>query len=116
MYPVIKKRVLNETVTLMEIEAPLVARKALPGQFIIFRIDEEGERVPLTIAGYDRENKQSTVYRAPDLFGKHGEIGLRDGNEHTHSERDRKQKKKIFRFSQSRTDMIAHRRHGKVGS
>lgn len=55
MFPIVKKRVLNETVTLMEIEAPLVARKALPGQFIIFRIDEEGERIPLTIAGYDRE-------------------------------------------------------------
>ena len=47
MFPIVKKRVLNETVTLMEIEAPLVARKALPGQFIIFRIDEEGERIPL---------------------------------------------------------------------
>lgn len=55
MFPIVKKRVLNETVTLMEILAPLVARKALPGQFIIFRIDEEGERVPLTIADYDRE-------------------------------------------------------------
>ena len=51
MYPIVKKRVLNETVTLMEIQAPLVARKAQPGQFIILRIDEEGERVPLTIAG-----------------------------------------------------------------
>ena len=61
MYPIVKKRVLNETVTLMEISAPLVARKALPGQFIIFRIDEEGERVPLTIAGYDREKGTVTI-------------------------------------------------------
>lgn len=61
MFPVVKKRVLNETVTLMEIEAPLVARKALPGQFIIFRIDEEGERIPLTIAGYDREKGTVTI-------------------------------------------------------
>ena len=61
MFPIIKKRVLNETVTLMEIEAPLVARKALPGQFIIFRIDEEGERIPLTIAGYDREKGTVTI-------------------------------------------------------
>lgn len=45
----------------MEIEAPLVARKALPGQFIIFRIDEEGERIPLTIAGYDREKGTVTI-------------------------------------------------------
>ena len=61
MYRIVKKRVLNETVTLMEIEAPLVARKAQPGQFIIFRIDEEGERVPLTIAGYDREKGTVTI-------------------------------------------------------
>ena len=61
MYPIVKKRVLNETVTLMEVEAPLVARKAQPGQFIIFRIDEEGERVPLTIAGYDRERGTVTI-------------------------------------------------------
>lgn len=53
MYPIVQKRVLNETVTLMKVSAPLVARKARPGQFIIFRIDEEGERVPLTIAGSD---------------------------------------------------------------
>ena len=61
MYPIVKKRVLNETVTLMEIQAPLVARKAQSGQFIIFRIDEEGERVPLTIAGYDREKGTVTI-------------------------------------------------------
>lgn len=61
MFPIVKKRVLNETVTIMEIEAPLVARKALPGQFIIFRIDEEGERIPLTIAGYDREKGTVTI-------------------------------------------------------
>ncbi len=61
MYPIVKKRTLNESVTLMEIEAPLVARKALPGQFIIFRIDEEGERIPLTIAGYDREKGTVTI-------------------------------------------------------
>lgn len=61
MFPIVKKRVLNETVTLMEIEALLVARKALPGQFIIFRIDEEGERIPLTIAGYDREKGTVTI-------------------------------------------------------
>ena len=61
MFPIVKKRVLNETVTLMEIEAPLVARKALPGQFIIFRVDERGERVPLTIADYDREKGTVTI-------------------------------------------------------
>ena len=61
MFPIVKKRVLNDSVTLMEIEAPLVARKAKPGQFIIFRIDEAGERVPLTIAGYDREKGTVTI-------------------------------------------------------
>ena len=54
MYKILKKRVLNSAVTYMSIEAPLVARKAEPGQFIILRVDEEGERIPLTIAGYDR--------------------------------------------------------------
>ena len=61
MFSIVKKRVLNDSVTLMEIEAPLVARKAQPGQFIIFRIDEAGERVPLTIAGYDREKGTVTI-------------------------------------------------------
>ena len=61
MFPIVKKRVLNETVTLMEIEAPLVARKALPGQFIIFRIDVEGQRIPRIIAGYEREKVTVTI-------------------------------------------------------
>ena len=55
MYRIVTKKVLNPTVTLMEIEAPFVAKKAEPGQFIILRVDEEGERIPLTVAGYDRE-------------------------------------------------------------
>ena len=55
MYKIVSKKELNPTVTQMEIEAPLVARKAKPGQFIILRVDENGERIPLTIAGADRE-------------------------------------------------------------
>ena len=55
VYRIVTKKVLNPTVTMMEIEAPFVARKAEPGQFIILRVDEEGERIPLTVAGYDRE-------------------------------------------------------------
>ena len=55
MFKIVRKQELNPTVTMLEIEAPFVARKALAGQFIIFRIDEKSERVPLTIAGYDRE-------------------------------------------------------------
>ena len=61
MYRIVKKRVLNPTVTLMEVEAPLVARKAEPGQFIILRVDENGERIPLTIADYDREKGTVTI-------------------------------------------------------
>ena len=59
MYKILKKQVLNPTVTHMTVEAPLVARKAEPGQFIILRVEEAGERIPLTIAGYDR--KMGTV-------------------------------------------------------
>ena len=55
MYKIVKKQPLNPTVTRMEIEAPLIAKKAKPGQFIILRVDENGERIPLTVAGYDRE-------------------------------------------------------------
>ena len=55
MYKIISKRELNPTVTMMDIEAPLVARKAQPGQFIILRVDENGERIPLTVAGCDKE-------------------------------------------------------------
>ncbi len=51
MYKIVRKKSLNPTVTQMEIEAPLVAAKAKPGQFIILRVDEEGERIPLTVAG-----------------------------------------------------------------
>ena len=56
MYKILSKKVLNPTVTQMDIEAPLVARKAQAGQFIILRVDEDGERIPLTVAGFDREN------------------------------------------------------------
>lgn len=55
MYKIVSKRELNPTVTMMDIYAPLVAKKAQAGQFIILRVDEDGERIPLTVAGYDRE-------------------------------------------------------------
>ncbi|MDD4189043.1 MAG: sulfide/dihydroorotate dehydrogenase-like FAD/NAD-binding protein [Eubacteriales bacterium] len=61
MYKIMKKRVLNPTVKLMEIYAPLIAAKAQPGQFIILRVDEEGERIPLTIADYDKESGNVTI-------------------------------------------------------
>lgn len=56
MYKIVTKKCLNLTITQMEIHAPLVADKAKPGQFIILRVDEEGERIPLTVAGTDPEN------------------------------------------------------------
>ena len=61
MAKIITKRRLNPTVTLMEVSAPLIAKKALPGQFIILRVDEKGERIPLTIADYDREKGTITI-------------------------------------------------------
>ena len=56
MYKILDKKVLNPTVIQLQIEAPLVANKARPGQFIILRVDENGERIPLTVAGVNKEN------------------------------------------------------------
>ncbi|MBQ8196290.1 MAG: sulfide/dihydroorotate dehydrogenase-like FAD/NAD-binding protein [Oscillospiraceae bacterium] len=61
MYRIIRKEVLNPYVTLMDVEAPLVAKKAEPGQFIILRVDDEGERIPLTVADFDREKGTVTI-------------------------------------------------------
>ena len=61
MFKIVHKRVLNPSVVLMDIHAPFITKKAMAGQFIIFRIDEKGERVPLTIAGYDREMGSITI-------------------------------------------------------
>ena len=61
MFRIIRKEVLNPAVKLLEVEAPYVARKAEPGQFIILRINEEGGRIPLTIADYDRAKGTVTI-------------------------------------------------------
>ena len=61
MYRILEKRSLNPTVTLMRIEAPAVAKKAEPGQFIILRTDENGERIPLTVADFDRAGGSVTI-------------------------------------------------------
>ena len=74
MFEVLEKRELNEQVTLLKIAAPFVAKKAEPGQFIIFRIDEEGERVPLTIADFDREEGSVTI-----IFQKVGKSTVKLG-------------------------------------
>ncbi|NCC77594.1 MAG: sulfide/dihydroorotate dehydrogenase-like FAD/NAD-binding protein [Clostridia bacterium] len=68
MYPIVHKQILNPTVVRLDVSAPLIARKAKPGQFIMLRVDEEGERIPLTIADYDRE--QGTVSIIFQLVGK----------------------------------------------
>ena len=75
MFKIVRKAELNASVTLMEIEAPFIAKKAKAGQFIIFRIDEQGERVPLTIAGYDREKGTVTI-----IFQKVGFSTIALGN------------------------------------
>jgi len=75
MYKIVRKKELNSAVTLMDIEAPFIAKKAKAGQFIIFRIDEQGERVPLTIAGYDREKGTVTI-----IFQKVGFATIALGN------------------------------------
>ena len=61
MYRIVKKEALKPTVILYEIEAPMVAKKAEPGQFIILRVDENGERIPITIHDYDREKGTVTI-------------------------------------------------------
>ncbi len=61
MYKILTKKILNPTVTLMEVEAPMIAKKAEPGQFIILRVDAEGERIPLTVADFDREKGTITI-------------------------------------------------------
>ena len=61
MVKILRRKELNPTVTLLEVEAPFVAAKAQAGQFIILRVDEEGERIPLTVAGYDREKGTVTI-------------------------------------------------------
>lgn len=61
MYKIVRKQVLNPTVTLMEVDAPLIAKKAEPGQFIILRVDENGERIPLTVADFDRDKGTITI-------------------------------------------------------
>ena len=61
MFKIVKKKVLNPTVSQIVVEAPYIAKKAEPGQFIILRIDEQGERIPFTIADFDREAGTVTV-------------------------------------------------------
>ncbi len=61
MFQIVRKKQLNSSVVMMEFAAPYIAKKAQPGQFVIFRVDETGERVPLTIADYDRDGGTITL-------------------------------------------------------
>ncbi|MDO4733195.1 MAG: sulfide/dihydroorotate dehydrogenase-like FAD/NAD-binding protein [Bacillota bacterium] len=80
MFPILKKRVLNPSVTYMEVLAPRVAKKAQPGQFIMLRIDEKGERIPLTIAGYDREEGTVTIIFQKVGYTTYSLDGLEEGD------------------------------------
>ena len=80
MYKIVRKKELNSAVTLLEIEAPFIAKKAHAGQFIIFRIDDQGERVPLTIAGYDREKGTVTIIFQKVGFSTIALVALNEGD------------------------------------
>ena len=80
MFTIMKRRELNPTVTELWIKAPLIAKKAKAGQFIIFRIDEMGERVPLTIAGYDREKGTVTIIFQKVGFSTNALGALKEGD------------------------------------
>ena len=83
MYKILKKEVLNDVVELMEIHAPYVARKCEPGQFIILRVGEDGERIPLTIADFDREKETITIIYQIVGFSTRQLAKLNEGDEIT---------------------------------
>ena len=64
MYPILEKRLLAEGIWLMKVLAPRVARSAQPGQFVIVRVDEHGERIPLTISDFDAADGATSSWRA----------------------------------------------------
>ena len=83
MYKILRKEVLNDAVELMEIYAPYVAKKCEPGQFIILRVGEDGERIPLTIADYDREKETITIIYQIVGFSTRQLAKLNEGDEIT---------------------------------
>lgn len=83
MYKIVKKERLNDVVELMEVHAPMVARKCEPGQFIILRVGEDGERIPLTIADYDREAETITIIYQIVGFSTRQIAKLNEGDEIT---------------------------------
>lgn len=83
MYKIVKKERLNDVVELMEVHAPMVVRKCEPGQFIILRVGEDGERIPLTIADYDREAETITIIYQIVGFSTRQLAKLNEGDEIT---------------------------------
>ena len=83
MYKIVKKERLNDVVELMKVHAPMVARKCEPGQFIILRVGEDGERIPLTIADYDREAETITIIYQIVGFSTRQLAKLNEGDEIT---------------------------------
>ena len=83
MYKIVKKERLNDVVELMEVHAPMVARKCEPGQFIILRVGEDGERIPLTIVDYDREAETITIIYQIVGFSTRQLAKLNEGDEIT---------------------------------
>lgn len=83
MYRIVKKERLNDVVELMEVHAPMVSRKCEPGQFIILRVGEDGERIPLTIADYDREKETITIIYQIVGFSTKALAKLNEGDEIT---------------------------------
>lgn len=83
MYKIVKKERLNDVVELMEVHAPMVSRKCEPGQFIILRVGEDGERIPLTIADYDREKETITIIYQIVGFSTKALSKLNEGDEIT---------------------------------
>ncbi len=83
MYQIVKKEVLNDVVELMEVHAPHVARKCEAGQFIILRVGEDGERIPLTIADYDREKETITIIYQIVGYSTQVLASLKEGDEIT---------------------------------
>ena len=81
MYPIVRKEKLADQIILMDIKAPRVAKECLPGQFIIAKVDEVGERIPLTICDYDREKETVTIVVQTIGAGTSRMMDLNEGDE-----------------------------------
>ena len=80
MYPIVRKETLADNIILMDIKAPRVAKECLPGQFIIAKTDEVGERIPLTICDYDREKETVTIVVQTIGAGTERMMNLNEGD------------------------------------